>query len=398
MRGLGWRVVAALAVAAVAGAQEIVVRKSGGEKSAMDWSGFTASGGASATFVQVAKADLERSGWFRITAGGGEFRVTGECADAGGGLAVKCVVLDAGRGAQVMGKTYQAGTAEARALAHKAADDIVKAITGREGFASSRIALVGTRTGKKELYLCDSDGGNLMQLTQDGKISLFPRWGGNNQYITYTGYLRGFPAAYRIHLPSGKREMLAGFPGLNSGAVMSPDGRSVALILSRDGNPELYVQSPPGGALTRVTRTSKGAESSPSWSPDGGEICFVSDLSGKPQIYAAPRAGGAPRRLTSRGSENVAPNWGANGKIAFASKLGARFQIAVLDPATGAVTPFAFDDADYEDPTWARDGRHIACARTAGFRSGVCLIDTMGGEKVSLLSDRGDWFSPAWSR
>ncbi len=397
MHRFGCAALAAM-IAASAGAQDVVVTKSGGEKTSMDWSGFAASGAGGAMFVKVAQADLERSGWFRMAAGGGEFRVTGDCADARGGLAVKCVVVNAARGAPVMSKTYQAASAEVRTLAHKVADDIVKAATGRDGFASTKLALVGNRSGRKELYLCDSDGANLKQLTQDRSISLFPRWGGENQFITYTSYLRGFPAAYRIQLSSGRREQLAGFPGLNTGAVMSPDGRSVALVLSRDGNPELYVQSPPGGALTRVTRTPKGGESSPSWSPNGAEICYVSDVSGKPQLYIVSRAGGTPRRVTSRGSENVAPNWGANGKIAFASKLGLRFEINVLDPATSAVMPFSYGDADYEDPSWARDGRHVACARTAGHRSSVCLIDTMGGERITLVSDQGDWFSPAWSR
>jgi TolB protein len=398
MRGGIFTVAAGLALAVTATAQDVVVSKSGGEKSSMDWSGFAAAGAAGATFAKVAQADLERSGWFRLTTGAGEIRVSGEGAEAGGRLRVKCVVVNAGSGAQVLGKSYEAGLAEVRALAHRVADEIVKAVTGRDGFASSKLVLVGNRTGKKELYLCDSDGANLVQLTQDRGISLFPRWGGENQFITYTGYLRGFPAAYRIQLATGRREQLAGFPGLNSGAVMSPDGRSVALVLSRDGNPELYVQTPPGGALTRVTRTPKGAESSPSWSPNGAELCYVSDVSGKPQLYIVSRAGGTPRRVTSRGIENVAPNWGAHGKIAYASKLGARFHICVLDPATMAVTPFAFEDADYEDPSWARDGRHVACARTVAYRSGVCLIDTMGGEKLTLVSERGDWFSPAWSR
>ncbi|MBM4153640.1 MAG: hypothetical protein FJ221_01220 [Lentisphaerae bacterium] len=398
MRGTIFVAVVLAAAALKAPSQDVVVSKAGGERSSMDWSGFTAAGTGGALFAKVAKADLERSGWFRITAGGGEFRVTGDAADAGGRVAVKCVVLCPARGGQILGKSYEATTAEVRALAHRVADEIVKAATGREGFASSKLVLVGNGTGKKELYLCDSDGAGLVQLTQDRGINLFPRWGGGNRFITYTGYLRGFPAAYRIELASGRREQLAGFPGLNSGAVMSPDGRSVALVLSRDGNPELYIQSPPGGALTRITRTAKGGESSPSWSPDGSGICFVSDVSGKPQLYIVSRSGGTPRRVTSRGTENVAPNWGANGKIAFASKLGSRFEINVLDPETMAVTPFSYGDADYEDPSWARDGRHIACARTAGYRSSVCLIDTMGGEKITLVSDRGDWFSPAWSR
>ncbi|MCX7819238.1 MAG: hypothetical protein N2652_08530 [Kiritimatiellae bacterium] len=395
----GWFGALLAAVAMSAVAQDIVVRKGAAAKATVDWSGFSApSSGAAATLLQVARQDLERSGWFRTVSAGAEFRISGECAERGGQLAASVVLTDAGRGAVALSRTYSAEAGQARALAHRIADDIVKAATGREGFASSRLVLVGNRTGRKELYVCDSDGHNLLQLTQDRSISLYPRWGANNAAITYTSYLRGYPAAFRIELASGRREMLAGFPGLNTGAVLSPDGRSCALILSREGNPELYVQTPPGGPATRITRTPNAAESSPTWSPDGSRIAFVSDLSGKPQVYVVSRAGGAPQRVTSRGIENVAPCWGPDGRIAYACRLGARFQICVVDPATGAVDVVTPEDADYEDPSWARNGRHIACARTSAHRSSIVLIDTVSREQIPLVSGSGDWFSPDWSK
>ena len=102
--------------------------------------------------------------------------------------------------------------------------------------------------------------------------------------------------------------------------------------------------------------------------------------------------------MTSRGTENVAPSWGPNGLIAYASRLGSQFQLCVLDPRSGQMTPYALDGASYEDPSWARDGRHIACARVSGHHSTICLVDTEGGQTITLISDQGDWFSPAWSK
>jgi len=386
-------------IAGGASAQDIVVRKGAATKATLDWAGFAApTAGAGATLVQVARQDLERSGWFRAVGAGGEFRISGQCAERAGQLAVSLVLTDAGRNTVALSRTYSADAAQARVLAHRMADDIVKAATGREGFASSRLVLVGNRTGRKELYVCDGDGYNLTQLTQDRAISLYPRWGANNSAITYTSYLRGYPAAFRIEVATGRRDMLAGFAGLNASPVLSPDGRSCALILSREGNPELYVQTPPGGPATRITRTPNAAESSPTWSPDGSRIAYVSDVSGKPQIYVVSRAGGAPQRITSRGIENVAPSWGPDGRIAYASRLGGRFQICVLDLAHGGVDVVTPDDADYEDPSWARNGRHLACTRTSAHRSSIVLIDTVTREQLTLVSGSGDWYSPDWTK
>ncbi|NIY17521.1 MAG: biopolymer transporter Tol, partial [Nitrospinaceae bacterium] len=120
--------------------------------------------------------------------------------------------------------------------------------------------------------------------------------------VYYTSLVGGFPDVYRIDLQSRKRTRVARHPGLNTGGVVSPDGRKLALILSRDGNPELYVQQLPAGRLTRLTRTTHAAEASPSWSPDGSQIVYVADTSGSPQLYILSARGGQARRVTFRGS------------------------------------------------------------------------------------------------
>jgi Tol biopolymer transport system component len=62
------------------------------------------------------------------------------------------------------------------------------------------------------------------------------------------------------------------------------------------------------------------------------------------------------------------------------------------------VKQLALDGADYEDPSWAPDGRHLACVRTVAYRPAIYLVDTLGDEPVCLLSEGGSWFSPSWSR
>ena len=111
-------------------------------------------------------------------------------------------------------------------------------------------------------------------------------------------------------------------------------------------------------------------------------------------------SGGAPQRLTTRGTQNVAPDWGKNGLIAYQTYTGGKFQIAVMDPATRQeriLTPF---DASYEDPSWAPDGRHLAAARSIQYNYSVYLLDSMAalGDKPVALTSTGEWTSPAWSR
>jgi TolB protein len=380
---------------------QVRVIKAMNEVSALDISRFIGqSDGAPAVFRQTLEADLKASGWFSLTGGDrAEFSLLGEAALAGASLEVRCEAYNVASREKLLGKTYKTTDREARRLAHKVADNIILALTGRQGMASTRILLIGNRTGKKEVYLCDADGQNLRQLTRDNTISMAPKWSPDGSRFVYTSFRSKFPDVYLVNLDTGDRKCIANYPGLNASAAFSPDGREVALILSKDGNPDLYIKDMDGGDLTRLTSTRRAAEASPAWSPDGRQIVFVSDRSGTPQLYVMDRSGGEPRRLTSRGSQNVDPDWGANGYIAYCSYIGS-YQIFVMNPATMEFKQVTREDANYEDPSWAPDGRHIVCTRTTNYRSRIFMIDTLGGSLIPLLpdSERGDWVAPNWSK
>src|SRR2546422_7940601 len=119
-----------------------------------------------------------------------------------------------------------------------------------------------TRGKTKELAVMDYDGYNARQLTFDKSISVRPRWSPDGHKIIYTSYLGYYPDVMEADLYTSQRRRVASYPGLNTGAEFSPDGRSIALTLSKDGNPELYTMNAGGGGLIRLTHTS-GAESSP---------------------------------------------------------------------------------------------------------------------------------------
>lgn len=380
-------------------AQRVVVSKGLSEVSFLDLSGLRTGGDAVASgFRMVLESDLKRSGWFNLTGGGrAEFTVLGSIEAEGGRISASCEAYRTMTRERCLSESYRGGAHEARALAHRMADDIVRALTGHPGMAASKIVMVGSRTGKKELYLCDADGAGLRQLTRDNAISLAPRWSPDGRQIVYTSYYRTqFPDIFLVTLATGERRCLANFPGLNSSASFAPGGRELSLVLSKDGNPDLYVMDARGDRITRLTATKRAAEACPSWSPDGNEIVFVSDSPGTPQLFITGRDGGAPRRLAVGGAQNVDPDWGANGYIAYSSLIGGQFQVCVVNPATGETRQISRDDANYEDPAWAPDGRHIFCVRRQGYHSRIFIIDTLSSSCISLLAEteKGDWYSP----
>jgi TolB protein len=379
--------------ASVLAQDEVVVTKTAGTKSSLDLSGFTGTGPAYAVFRQTLEADLRRSGWFTINRPAA-YSVSGSCSGESS-LAIQCQVMDAVKSRLALSQSYAGTSASAKRLAHKVADDIIMAVKGFRGICAGRIVMVSNRTGKKELYICDADGGNLRQLTSDQTISLSPQWAPSGSHIVYTSYRRGYPDAYLVDLASGARSCIANYPGMNMAGGISPNGREV--LLSRDGNPEIYSKPLTGGGLTRLTKTPRAGEASPTWSPDGSQIVYVSDLAGagSPQLYIMDRSGNS-RRLTSRGRENVAPDWGPNGWIVYSSRRGGLYSIYMINPTTQEERLISPSDTHYEEPAWASDGRHIVCTRREGRGSKIYLLDTMGDPPVCLTPNSGDWYSPAW--
>ncbi len=366
----------------------------GSNKISINLAGFRTGGDtASRTFLSVLKADLNRSGYFKVTSVGAQLNVAGSCVSGGSSMKADCQVYKVSNHQRLLGKTYQTTTADARGLAHRVADEIVYAATGKRGMASGKIALVSSRTGRKELYVCDMDGKNLRQITKDRSIVVGPGWTPDRKNVVYTSYKRGYPNVYM----TGRGKPLSSHGGLNASAAISPNGKSMALILSKDGNPELYIKSLRTGFLKRLTKTRMGNEASPCWSPDGNHIAYVSDTSGSPQVYIIPKGGGRPQRLTTTGSENVSPDWGKNGYIVFSSRIGGRYRIALANPAAKSLRVLETDWADYEDPSWAPDGRHIVCSRTSNYRSSIYLLDTLKDSPVALITGSAEWFSPACS-
>jgi len=370
----------------------ISVVKKGAEKNMVSLSGLRASGPNGQLFVRTLSRDLEFSGWFKVSGGGGAITVNGTVAETGGGIQSGCRVAWSSRAFNW--SKVSMGQSEIRKQAHQLADEMVRLIKGEKGIAQTRIVFVNRRgRNNADLYVCDADGQGMMQLTHDNIAAVGPRWSPSGRDVYYTSFLHGYPSITRLAVGGG-RTTLASFRGLNTGAVVSPDGARMALILSYQGNPELYVMSLGSAQVRRMTATPYGAEASPCWSPDGRSIVYVSDISKTPQLYVVDVATRQSRRLTYRGQENVNPDWSSKGKIVYATKRGGGYQIAVVDPRAGEsscelITPVA----DYEHPSWAPDGRHIVCSS----RSSLYILDTLGDPAVRLINIAGNWMSPDWS-
>ncbi len=275
--------------------------------------------------------------------------------------------------------------------AHAFADDIVEALTGEPGIAFSRVAFVSDCSGSKEVYVCDSDGQQLMQVTRDRGVNASPSMGPGGEIIAFTSYISGFPDVWTIDLSSGERTRIVSAPGTNSGAAFSRDGQRIVLSMTHEGDPEIYVTTNRGGRSKRLTE-SRSIEFSPAWAPDGERVVFCSDATGSPQLYLVPRRGGDPERLETGIPMCTDPDWSPNGRhIAFTAHRGSERSIALYDIETGRTEIVVKGAAD---PSWAPDSLHLAAVKDGD----LIVYNLHAGRTDRLLTGIGRISEPSWSK
>ena len=207
--------------------------------------------------------------------------------------------------------------------------------------------------------------------------------------------MRNNPDLYVGAAGGGRPKKISAHQGMNTGASWSPDGSKLALTLSKDGNPEIYVVNAADGSVVRRITNDKGIDTSPAWSPDGSSIAFVSDRNGGPQIFVASAAGGSARQVSFNGTYNTTPTWSPrSGKkiIAYTTRDGGRYDIVTLDLDTKAMVRVTQGEGNNEEPSFSPNGRAIAFARTG---QGVFVASADGtGKAIKVWSGSAtgvDW-------
>jgi TolB protein len=256
---------------------------------------------------------------------------------------------------------------------------------GLKGFFTAKLAFIGERTGHKEVYTSDLFFGGIKQITHDRALALMPRWSPDGARLLYTSYFKsGFPDIFQIDLNTYQRTTFVSFKGTNSSARYSPDGRQVAMVLSGEGTPEIYVSNAQGRQVARRTR-SDAVKSSPCWSPDGSRLVFAMEPG--PQLYVMSARGGPVSRITSGISGYCAePDWSHAdpNKIAFTMAVGRNYQIGVLTLAQHSGRQVSRAPFDGIEPCWLADGRHVVYTARTSSTSRICILDTETGRSVPV--------------
>ena len=186
--------------------------------------------------------------------------------------------------------------------------------------------------------------------------------------------------------------------------VWSPDGKSIAFVLSSEGSRVVHLINPDGSADRALTPANVRAIH-PSWTHDGQGLLYSTDDDLRPpaknasDIFRLDLASGRIDTLIT-GGVNTFPVMSPDGtRLAFRRIVGDMNSEVFVANADGSDARNLTDHPSYEGwPAWSPDGTRIAFAANRNGKDYQIFVMGADGSDVRLLADtRGRGTSPKWS-
>ena len=272
-----------------------------------------------------------------------------------------------------------------------------------------QLAFESYRDGDAEIYIIDTSGENLVQLTDDPAYDGVPSWSPDGQSLAFTSERTGNADIFIMDADGGNVVQLTeGEGAFNVVPAWSPDGSQILFVSNRTynvqgngghfelpSNPKLWVMQADGSSPERLT-SRIGFDIFPSWSPDGKSVAFMSVRDDNAEIYLK-RADLFEENLTNHPARDANPAFSPDGtKIAFMSDRDGNMDIFILDMEDGSITNISNHPAGEGDPAWSPDGTQLAFISDRDGNTEIYVMDADGSNVQRITNDPADDIQPKW--
>lgn len=270
------------------------------------------------------------------------------------------------------------------------------------------ISFSSNREGNSDVYIIDTNGENLRNLTDRHRTNdAYATWSPNGRFFAYSSDPNGNVDIYVMDIETGENRRLTKDPGIDFTAAWSPDGHWIAFCSNRSGANEIYKMDVNGKNLQRLTRL-PGSNTSPAWSPDSQWIVFRSLWRNKEGfreyfLYIMRADGGNLRQLIKAATSKS--SWSPDGtKILFSTTRDGEdgedtFDLFAVSPDGEDLRQLTLKPKWMMSPAWSLDGQWItfeAREPRQNETSAIYIMSAAGGEPRQLTGELSMNWEPAW--
>ena len=186
------------------------------------------------------------------------------------------------------------------------------------------------------------------KLITSTQVQIEPQYSPDGKYIAFTSNRSGNTEIWRCNSDGTNPVQLTSFEGPSPGTPRwSPDGQSISFDCAAEGNENIYVINSSGGKPHQIT-VNKSYDAISSWSRDGKWIYFISTRSGDYQIWKIPSKGGKAIQVTKKGGFGGFESY--DGKYLYFAKISSNSEIFKVSVNGGEEEPV--NDKILNDLNW----------------------------------------------
>ena len=261
---------------------------------------------------------------------------------------------------------------------------------------NSRIVFDSDRSGNQDIFAMDSDGSNVVNLTNSPTHEERAGYSPNGQKIAFARIVNNNTDLYVMNADGSGVTRLTTHAAIDHAPQWSPDGNRIAFRSDRNGNSDVCLMDADGSDQTCITNNPAN-DSGPDWSPSGQKIVFSSDRTGNSDVFVMNADGSNQVQLTTDPSEDFGASWSPDGtRIAFRSGRDGTSEVYVMGVNGQNQTNLTHHPAFDRGPAWSPDGSQLVFYSNRDGNYEIYTMNADGSNVMRLTNSPGRDFQPDW--
>jgi eukaryotic-like serine/threonine-protein kinase len=278
------------------------------------------------------------------------------------------------------------------------------------GGGYGQVAFASDRTGTPQIWVINSDGTGLRQLTNSQWGACQPDWSPDGERLVFISpceenqEMYDIASMFIINTDGTGLEALPAEDGGGFDPAWSPDGNFILFTSIRNNfRPQIFMMSVTTKESFQLSEEN-WRDSQAEWYPDGSKILFVSTRNGPYQIWTMNPDGSEQLRFTASGSLwDTYPVWSPDGSVIIFTQRS-QGGIPRLVGATypdGGTAEFdiytVFGSVPMREADISPDGHWLAFESwPEDSQHDIWLLRASGSDLTQLTFDEAFDFDPAW--